>query len=235
MIMIEPFGVDYRALTQEPCPHCVCCTAALCRKGRTSVLECAGSTASEYKDVVTGCPCSAATTEGTAAWRDALVIAARQGIHFPLPEPAEELLRALARQEAGTVDPASVLALKLRRYVSGPEDSLVVTWFGRAYLAARDGKRQVTPVYVEMVDDRAGVARVIVERWSRDQAVTVLVAHLVCDTGLEAAALPGTTLEAVASLDATRAEEVIPADFRIVARPWQATPVVVRGEVAGGE
>lgn len=53
----------------EPCPDCPCCSARLCEAGRQNALGCALLCDGNDWSTVRDCPCSAATTEGTAAHR----------------------------------------------------------------------------------------------------------------------------------------------------------------------
>ncbi|MFJ8852298.1 hypothetical protein [Streptomyces sp. NPDC102437] len=240
---MDLLGVDYLRPAQEPCPDCACCMVDLCRKGRASVRECAAFTHDDLKSVVAVCPCSAATTEGTASWRDAMVNATRQAAELPLPEPAEGLLRAMARQDPDVLDPAGfIIALRLRQFVRGREGGFTwVTSLGQAYLAALDGERVATRVFVLTVDVKANTAGVIVAGWSTETAVTVLLDHLVQATGLEVPELLGTFLEAVANVDAERAQEIVLTDIRPVVEPlpqvWKAIPaaIVAKGQEAGDE
>ncbi|MGV2914622.1 hypothetical protein [Streptomyces alfalfae] len=137
-ITLEP-GVSLQPVQAE-CPHCACCSAALCRKGRASVLGCAGCTRADLRATVSRCPCSASLTEGTAAWRAGMVAATLAATELPLSTPLENLLRALADGAETVTDPHGLLvALRLREFVQTRGGLLAVTCFGRAYLAARDG------------------------------------------------------------------------------------------------
>lgn len=238
--LLESFGADYLQPAQEACPYCQCCSAALCRKGRASVLECAGCTHADLKATVAGCPCSAATTEGTAAWRAGMVTATLQAVELPLPDPLEAFLRALAAGETEVSDPHGfLLALRLRQFVqTGPDfNALAVTSLGRAYLTARDGRRTTTTAHVELVDAEANTARLLVDAWSQDQAVTVLLDQL-APTGLEPYELPGLWLDVTANLDAARAEEVVLTGIRPRPTPmpdsWRAETAPA-GEEARGD
>jgi hypothetical protein len=51
------------------CPDCECCTARLCATGRESWRGCAAYSTEADRATVADCPCSAATTPGTAAHR----------------------------------------------------------------------------------------------------------------------------------------------------------------------
>lgn len=242
-VQLEPWGADYLQPTQEECPHCWCCSAVLCRRGRTSVLECAGSTHADRKSTVTGCPCSAATTEGTAAWRAGMVTATLQAVELPLPKPLEAVLRALVAGETSVPDPYGFLhALRLRTFVQSRDGMFAVTDLGRAYLAARDGQRLAVRARVLDVDDEENTARVVLQVCRPDQRVTVLLDQLVHATGVDPQELPGLDLDVIANVDAEREEEIVLT--RIQARPaplpapWRKTPVVEvapDGEEAPGD
>ncbi|AIV35554.1 hypothetical protein [Streptomyces sp. CCM_MD2014] len=240
---LEPFGADYLQPVQEACAYCLCCSAALCRRGRASVLECVGSTHADRKSTVTGCPCSASTTEGTASWRAGLVTATLQAVELPLPEPMEDVLRALAAGETTVPDPFGfLLALRIRQFVQTRDDVCAVTDLGRAYLAARDGQRLAVRARVLDVDAEENAARVVLDVCRPDQRVTVLLDQLVHATGVDPLELPGLELDVVANVDAERQEEIVLT--RIQARPaplpetWRKTPAVEAapdGEEAPGD
>lgn len=235
---LEPFGVDYLQPVQEVCPHCPCCSAVLCRKGRADVLECAGHTALDARSTVAGCPCSASTTEGTAAWRAGMVTATLQATELPLPEPVEDVLRALAGGQTRVEDPHGfLLALRLRQFVQSRGEFLAVTDLGRAYLAARDGER--VAVRGRVLDVAAGenTARVVLDACRPDQRVTVLADQLSALTGVDPCELPGLELDAVANLDAERAEEIVLTGIRARPAPlpdqWRKTAAPDGEEAAG--
>lgn len=238
---LEPFGVDYLQPVQDACPHCPCCSAVLCRKGRTSVLECAGSTHADHKATVTGCPCSAATTEGTAAWRAGMVTATLQAAEFPLPEPMEDVLRALAAGEAAVHDPHNfLLALRLREFVQTRDGLMAVTDLGRAYLAARDGRRVEVRARVLRVDPGENTARVVLDVPRPDQAVTVLLDQLAGVTGVDPLELPGLELDVTANVDAERQEEIVLTGLRARPAPplpdaWRKASAGPDGEEASGD
>lgn len=217
-VPVDPFGVDYLRPVQPECPRCRCCTEALCRRGRTSVLECAGCTDAEHQATVVGCPCSSSSTEGTAAWRMSMVAATLQAVELPLPDPMEAHLRALADDGRGVVDPHHFhLALRLRGFVQTRGDVLEVTSQGRAYLAARDGGRVAVRGRVLDVDVEENTARVLLDVCREDQRATVLVDQLSGVTGVDVYELPGLDLEVVANVDAERVEDIVLT--RIQARP----------------
>lgn len=237
MTLLEPFGVDYLRPAQDACPNCPCCSAALCRRGRRDFLECSGHTDAESRSTVAGCPCSAATTEGTAAWRYALTIATLQAAELPLPEPVEDVLRSLAGGRTTVPDPHGLLlALRLRGFVQTRADLLAVTDAGRAYLAARDGARIAVRGRVLDVDDAENTARIVLEA-RPDERVTVLLDQLSALTGVEPYELPGLELDAVANLDAERAEEIVLTGIRARPAPmpdqWRKTAAPDGEEAAG--
>lgn len=215
--ILEPFGADALQPAQEPCPACLCCSAALCRKGRASALECAGCTHTDLVSIVIGCPCSAATTEGTAAWRAGMVTATLQAAELPLPEPMEAVLRALTDGDAMVEDPHGfLLALRLRQFVQTRGELLAVTSLGRAYLRARDGSRVHVRATVGTVDTEEGTARVLLDVRRPDQAVTVLLDQLVPATEMEPYELPGMRLDVVANVDAERPEDIVLTGIRLL-------------------
>ncbi|MEI5526892.1 hypothetical protein WB388_40550 [Streptomyces brasiliscabiei] len=227
--ILEPFGPDFLTPAQEACPHCPCCSEALCRKGRASVLECAGCTHADLRATVSRCPCSAATTEGTAAWRAGMVTATLQAAELPLPDPLEAVLRALDSGETDVHDPHGFLhALRLRQFVQTRPDfqALTVTSLGRAYLAARDGQRTTVRARVDSVDPEENTARVLLDVCRPDQAVTVLADQLVHATSLEPYELPGLELDVTANADAERAQDIVLTGIRSrptpMPEPWRA-------------
>ncbi|WP_413808184.1 hypothetical protein [Streptomyces sp. OE57] len=230
-VTLEPFGPEYLQPAQDECPHCLCCSAALCRKGRANVLECAGCTHADTRATVSGCPCSAATTEGTAAWRAGMVTATLQAVELPLPDPIEAVLRSLAAGETDVDAPHGFLfALRLRQFVQTRGDLLAVTDLGRAYLAARDGRRVLARARVATVDTEANTARVLVDLCRPDQSVTVLLDQLASVTGLEPFELPGLELDVTANPDAERQEDIVLTGIR--RRPALPLP---DGEGPGGD
>lgn len=151
-------------------------------------------------------------------------------------------LNHLAAGEMVVHDPHGFLvALRLRQFVQTRGDLLAVTDLGRAYLAARDGRRIATTAHVELVDVEENTARVLVDAWSQDQAVTVLLDQLAHAVGLEAYELPGLWLDVTANVDAERAEEVVLTGIRPRPAPlpdsWRkdAAPADLEGEGADGD
>jgi hypothetical protein len=214
----EPFGPLYERPQQAECPNCSCCSAMLCERGRQSTHRCSGSTDATSMQLVSGCPCSAETTQGTHAWRARRIMITRHATERPLRTPAALLLRVLERAEEGQVeDPEDMLGmLKAYRYAATAEDGRpVITDFGRRYLEARTESRFATPVDVEAVDHKARTAKVIVVGFSLEHAVTVLLDQLVTDTGLKPEELPGRHLEAEANCRAATADEIVLTKIRI--------------------
>lgn len=56
---VRPAGAD--------CPDCECCTQALCAVGRTVLDGCEGTASWASRELVRGCPCSSAQTQGSVA------------------------------------------------------------------------------------------------------------------------------------------------------------------------
>jgi hypothetical protein len=190
-----------------------------------------GHTNPEAEKTVLGCPCSAETTEGTAAWRAGMLTATVQATELPLPEPVEAMLRALAAGQGEVPDPHNLLmALQLRKFVQTRDEVLAVTDFGRAYLAARDGERKTVRAAVIHVDQADRTARVAL-RWCRpDHHVTVCLERLVEATGLQPAELVGTHLDVTANVYADRSAEIVLTDLTVPPAPlpesWKAPTTV---------
>lgn len=226
----KPAGMGRLQPVQGPCPHCSCCSAALCRKGRASVRGCAGSTAPAAQETVAGCACSAAGTRGTAAWRDGMVTATLQAADQPLPGPVEDLLRLLTDGPCTVEDPHRLLlALQLRGFVQSRDGLVEMTDFGRAYLAARDGTRRPVRGRVTRVDREANTARITLDLDERPQTgVTVLLDQLAAATGIDPDGLPGVVVDAEANTDAKRPREIVLTGIRARPAPlpdqWRATP-----------
>lgn len=204
MIEIEPFGPDYASPGQTGCPRCGCCTARLCERGRQSVLGCYGLAVTEH---VYGCPCSAAWTPGTHAWRADQIRIVRHATEYPLPPRVEVALRDI--DYGIPVDRSVAAQLRVRGLVAQHDTGHVITAAGRTYLAARSDYRPRTPVEVLAVDEGAATAMVCVLCWRGQEPVTVLLRQLTEETGLTAAELPGAWLEADANCAAARADEVV--------------------------
>lgn len=213
---------------QDDCPDCDCCTAPLCQRGRNSVLECAGHTRVDLREVVFGCPCSAATTARTAAWRAKQVQVTRLARELPLEADAEAWLRAVL-EGTDMVDDDRALFAQLRvrglAYYDG-NDCAVVTALGRTYLRALDDHRADTVVHVLDVDEKAHTARVEVAAWRPDDPVTVLLDQITGDTGLDVETLPGRWLEAEANCHAEDPDHLVLTEFREAAEvPADFMPV----------
>lgn len=216
--MTETFGPLYERPKSPDCPNCSCCAAPLCERGRRSTMRCAGHTDASTMQLVSGCPCSAETTEGTHAWRAAMIRITLHATERPLRTPAALLLRALETPEGGDVeDPEDMLGmLKAYRYAGVTGDGRpVITPFGRRYLEARTEARFATPVEVVSVDPKARTATVVVVGWHLEHRVTVLLDQLVTETGLKAEELPGRFLEAEANCRAETADEVVLTKVRV--------------------
>ncbi|MFC8723670.1 hypothetical protein [Streptomyces bacillaris] len=214
---VETFEPERVRPAQPDCPDCLCCTANLCAKGRTTILECFGLTSEDTRGTVRGCPCSSEETRGTAAWRAGrLRVAMHATGDRPLIGIEEKALRATAAGADVTEYAEHITALSLRRYVAFEDNRPGITELGAAYLAARDEPRALTPVQVETVDPAARTARVIVVGWSLDQGVTVLLDQLTAATGLVPTELPGRVLEARANCRAGVADDVVLTDIRVM-------------------
>ncbi|MEV7011578.1 hypothetical protein [Streptosporangium sp. NPDC051022] len=73
-----PDGHRWVRLAPAACPDCSCCTARLCEQGQKNPFGCSALVAPGVKWTVQDCPCSAETTEGTAAHEAVQVRAARR-------------------------------------------------------------------------------------------------------------------------------------------------------------
>ncbi|MBT2492326.1 hypothetical protein J7E96_28220 [Streptomyces sp. ISL-96] len=207
---METFGPEYVRPAARACSNCACCTARLCEKGATSILECLGHTASrDTRETVAGCPCSSEETRGTAAWRAGKMRATLRAELKPLPVDVEAALRAVAAGEAVAEHAEQMTPLTLFRYVGFIDSRPAITELGATYLAARDEPRFTTPVEVELVDVTTRTARVIVVGWSLTEPVTVLLDQLTSATGLKAEELPGRFLEATANCYTEHADDLV--------------------------
>ncbi|MFJ3100306.1 hypothetical protein [Streptomyces sp. NPDC086835] len=208
--MTETFGPEYVRPAAKVCPNCPCCTAALCEKGATSILECFGHTASrDTLETVAGCPCSSEETQGTAAWRAGKLRATMRAELKPLAVDVEAALRAIAAGTAVPEHAEQMTPLTQLRYVGFIDSLPAITELGATYLAARDEPRFTTPVEVELVDVNARTARVIVVGWSLTEPATVLLDQLTSATGLKAEELPGKFLEANANCYTEHADDLV--------------------------
>jgi hypothetical protein len=208
--MTEPFGPECVRPAQPDCPNCECCTAALCAKGRTTILECFGFTSEDTRETVRGCPCSSETTRGTVSWRAGKL---RVTVHATGPRPlavdVESVLRAVAAGEDVFEHALQVTPLTMRRYVAFENNMPALTELGATYLAARDDDRFPTAVEVEAVDVATRTARVVVVGWSLTDGVTVLLDQLLSATGLQPQELPGRFLEATANCRTEHADDLV--------------------------
>jgi hypothetical protein len=209
----EPFGPEYVQPVNADCPNCACCTAALCAKGRNSISECAGHVSDPVlTEQVTGCPCSAESTQGTLSWRAGMVRAVTFATEKPLREELERLLRRIADGPVnGSAEPL-LPKVVVRRYVKwAPGRTPELTDFGRAYLDARHGGPRVESlVSVQSVDVAARTARALIPAFSADQPVTVPM-DLLSNSRTELApdALTSVTLYAEVNPTARDAEHVV--------------------------
>jgi hypothetical protein len=147
-----------------------------------------------------------------------MVSATVQAVELPLSDPLEAILRALAAGETEVSDPHGFLvALRLREFVQLRGELLTVTDLGRAYLAARDGRRTTVRARVLSVDEDENTARVSLDVCRPDQSVTVLLDQLVNVTGVESYELAGLELDVTANVDAERQEDIVLTGLR--ARP----------------
>ncbi|KUN37755.1 hypothetical protein AQJ30_15855 [Streptomyces longwoodensis] len=210
----ETFGPLYEPPQPKLCANCPCCSARLCEKGATSVQQCHGLVADpEMMPYVAACPCSAATTRSTHAWRLAQIRAVKHATEHPLGKPAEFVLRALA---GGTSfeDPTEELrGLRARGYVDGYADGGAEAWritlLGRRYLLALDEPRHTTAVYVNSVDVPTRTAKVVVIGWHLEREVTVIADHLATPAQLDIKDLPGRYLDAKANLGVTDPDDLV--------------------------
>ncbi|MFB7115178.1 hypothetical protein [Streptomyces sp. NPDC056291] len=181
---------------------------------------CSGSTAPETMQLVSGCPCSAATKRGTHAWRLAQFKAVQHATERPMNTPCALLLRALADTGPGETvdDPEGSLGL-LKAYgyaVDSAEGGPVVTDLGRRYLRAREELRWRAWGEVVSVDLTARTATAVVSGFNAGGAVTVLLDLLLAGTGLDVVRLTGTRLEAEANCHAETADDLVLTKIRVV-------------------
>lgn len=206
---LDPTAPEQLRAAQEPCPGCRCCTAKLCERGRINVGECMAHTPPEMTVSVAGCPCSAPTTRGTHAWRAEMIRITKHATEHPMPEEAEEILRALTACESFT-DPGGFLrTLRSRGYVTGADPAWQITDAGRRYITARTEHRFATPVEIEAVDLTTRTARVVVVGWNIEAPVTVLLDQLTTTTGLTPEELPNRFLEARANCYVTDPDDLV--------------------------
>jgi hypothetical protein len=182
----------------------------LCERGRLNVGECMAHTPAELTVAVAGCPCSAPTTRGTHAWRAEMIRITKHATENPMPEQAEDILRALTACESFT-DPGGFLrTLRARGYVTVDEQQAPrITDAGRRYITARTEHRFATPVEIEAVDLTTRTARVVVVGWHVEEPVTVLLDQLTTSTGLAPEELPNRFLEARANCRVNDADDLV--------------------------
>ncbi|MFC9604619.1 hypothetical protein ACFTTN_14310 [Streptomyces niveus] len=212
--MGETFGPEYVRPAQRDCPRCGCCTAALCERGRGSVMRCYGLTSEEHRATVEVCPCSAETTKHTASWRSAQIRVTRLAREKPLSEDVEEFLRSMA---AGVVpdDPDDLYPqLQVRGLGQLVHGLHAITPLGHTYLAARDDVRTVVAVKIVDIDVKARTARVEVAAWRLGEPVTVLLDQIVTDARVDAESLPGMWLDVEANCRADSADRLVLTHFR---------------------
>lgn len=213
---VETFGPQYVRPAQKDCPNCGCCTEELCERGRNSTRRCMGLTPADFKDTVSGCPCSAEATKHTASWRAAQVRVTRQALELPVTADAETLLRSMAQDGPTVQDRAGLLpSLQVRGLVRFVDSRPHITDLGRTYLAARDDVRAVTTVRVVCIDQMARTAEVEVAVWGGDEPVTVLLEQILTDTGVSADQVVGRLLAADANCHARSADELVLTGFRV--------------------
>ncbi|MEU5834545.1 hypothetical protein ABZ820_12845 [Streptomyces diacarni] len=226
-VTISELGPEYVRPRQPTCPKCTCCPAPLCANGRLNALGCHGLADREVRESVYGCPCSAASTRGTHAWRAEQIRVTVHATEHPLPLEIEDALRDVA--EFGP-EPAGTVAAQLRVHglVTEAFEGHAITEAGRTYLAVRGGRRHVTPAQVLAIDLARRTASVSVECWQGGQPVTVLLDYLTARTGLPAQALPGTWLEAEANCRAPHADDVVLTRIRTAPRAGTEDTIALR-------
>lgn len=227
--VFDSFGPEYVRPQNPDCPDCLCCTAALCERGRASVQRCAGHVDDGHRSTVAGCPCSAESTHGSLAWRMLRIRAVTAATEGPLPVALEAALRGV---EHGTVVADGDGVLAAWGMVEGQEDGVRLTEYGRLFLVARTESRQSTAVLVHDVDVRARTARVVVVGRATGRALTVPMDQLANDhTGLTPQELPGVMLHAYANCGAVRDDDVV---LTRVSNPRLPATRSVAGEFRAG-
>ncbi|MFF4388516.1 hypothetical protein ACFY0G_17315 [Streptomyces sp. NPDC001552] len=237
--MDEPSGPESLRPAQTDCPRCTCCTAPLCARGQHNDLAgCGGHVDTkpldeEHLEKVKTCPCSAATTKRTAAWRRAQIDVAELARKKPLLPPVEALLRALA-DDPMAPDPHSLFdGLERLSLVTRVHDLPALTPLGHTYLRLRDEAFFPTPVEVESVDTSTRSAQVVVVGWDIGRSVTVLLDQLTTATCLTADELPGLFLEAHANCRTVNVDDLVLTDITL-APPLPETFAALL-EPAGGD
>ncbi|MFJ7592466.1 hypothetical protein ACIQZO_34875 [Streptomyces sp. NPDC097617] len=212
--MDETFGPEYVRPAQPDCTRCGCCTAALCEKGRTSVMRCLGHVGDAFRETVASCPCSAESTKHTSAWMLAQVRVTRLAQELPIPEAAELLLRDLAGGKVVAEPGEPFPQLKVRGLAQLVHGMPAITPLGLTYLMAKDEVRAATAVRVVDVDKKTRTARVEVVAWRPDEPVTVLMDQIATDSGLDVDSLPGRWLTADANCRAENADGLVLTGYR---------------------
>lgn len=207
----EPFGPEYLRPAQPECTDCLCCTAALCERGRASVRQCLGHASADSAAAVAECPCSSSSTPGTLAYRTVMIRAVTRALSKPLPVDVEQLLRTLADPDTPFCDPTVLLPVLTGYGMAEWQDNRpAVTAAGLAYLRARSDEWTKTPVLVHDIDAKAGTARVVVVQRATDRAIAFPVTVLANEgTGLAAHQLAGVVLHAYANCQALSDDEVV--------------------------
>ncbi|WP_284576650.1 hypothetical protein [Streptomyces sp. 2P-4] len=191
-----------------------------------------GLTPEEHRETVHGCPCSAESTRGTAAWRIAQVRATRLARELPLTGDVEALLRSMAAG-ARVEDPDGLFPqLKVRGLGQLVHGMPAITPLGHTYLAGRDDVRSVTGVRVVDVDMQTRTARVEVPAWRPDETVTVLLDQVLSDTRFPPDLVAGRWFEAEANYEAPSAERLVLTYFR-AAVPAEAAAADVETDDGG--
>lgn len=215
--MTESFGPEYVRPVQKDCPRCGCCSERLCEKGRNSMARCAGHATDEVRSIVDGCPCSAATTKRTAAWRIAQIRATKRAKAMPLAAGPLSLLRLMSRESVTEAPGPLIDDLKVHGFTQIVYGLPAITPLGRTYLAALDDVRAPTSVRVIDVDSKTRLARVEVATWRPDEPVTVLLDQIISDAVVTPDELPGRWLEAEANCHAEDIDRLVLVDFRLAA------------------
>lgn len=200
--------------TQAPCPRCECCTEALCHRGQYDTAGCINHTRPSLASTVAGCPCSAATTRGTNAWRAEMSRITVHATENPMPKIAEITLRRISACD-GFKRGDHMQPLYERGYIKDDDGVTRITSFGHRYLTARDETRNTTPVIVRTVDLATRTARVWIAKWHTDALATVLLDQLTTATGFAPEELHHWTLEAKANCIVNDPDDIVLTRIRI--------------------
>lgn len=211
---VEPFEPVYVRPAQRDCPHCECCTAALCERGRYSLQRCVGHVSDVLRERVVECVCSAPSTPRTAAWMLERVRITRIAREIPVREDAMVLLRALAAGQVVQAGPDAVQQLTVRSLAEVVDGALTASARGRTYLSAVDDVREASPIRVVDVNPKRRTAQVEVSAWRVDERVTVLLDQITSDTKIPAEGLTMRWLEADANVRAGSVDELVLTSFR---------------------